>query len=453
MSARGWILAALALTALPTGCATTHDARRPTTAAAAHKVDVQGVLVLFDGRAVADATVVLRCDEFRGEATTDREGRFTFTAAPAGRCQAKVVGTNFSRRLRLRSNLLRSGATPLRLVLPALRRVTVRLSWKSGDPASKRVRDLTFDEALPGGDFKSRSLTFFFHRGDEQPARVGIDLATGRGAALATDVSVEVLSLKRYASLPIALRPPPRRSEVRALPLRRGNAITTLGKVLGARSVLWVGRCARVTDGLKQDLSALAGFRSLGLRAFALTTDACKEAMPRPARKSGELAVLEGGPALRWALKAKDGDLFVVDESGKRLWRRVAGGEGTADSAVQGAVSFLRKSWPLFAATQKVSVRRSTSVSSAEAQRNLTLAAKAVARGDIRAAHAMLDRVLALSPDNAEARKQRTLLKAQLGDITGAMSEVGYWRETYGDEAADELLDLVQKKTSAKLTR
>lgn len=451
MSARGWILAVAALTALPTGCATTHDAKRPAASVVAHKVEVRGVLVLSDGRAVSDATVALRCDGFRARAKTDREGRFAFASVPAGRCQADVEGTMLSRDLRMKANLLR-GAVPLRLVVPALRRVTVRLSWSAGD-AGRLHRDLTFDEALPGPErFTASELSFKYAWGAEPDSPVKVDLATGKALRLPKGATLEVLSLKRYPSLPIALRSPPRRSEVRALPLRRGNTITTLGKVLGARSVLWVGRCARVTDGLRQDLNALASYRSLGLRALVLATDACKVPLSLRGRKLDQRNVLEGGAALRWALKAKDGDLLVVDDSGKRLYRAPTG-EGVSDSAVQGAVSFLRKSWPLFAATQKVSVRRSTSVSSAEAQRNLTLAAKAVARGDIRAAHAMLDRVLALSPDNAEARKQRTLLKAQLGDITGAMSEVGYWRETYGDEAADELLDLVQKKTSAKLTR
>jgi hypothetical protein len=50
----------------------------------------------------------------------------------------------------------------------------------------------------------------------------------------------------------------------------------------------------------------------------------------------------------------------------------------------------------------------------------------------VRPAHRLLDRLVQLSPDLAEAHKLRALVRARLGDYTGAMQEVSWWRPARG---------------------
>jgi hypothetical protein len=429
---------------LMAGCATSavRDAGQQ---ARLRTVDVAGVVVLADGKAVGNATVSLTCGDKTRSAQSDAEGRFALRKVPAHRCRASVAGTTLETAVDLRNNLLRA-TEPLRLVLPQLRRVTI--TQPRGLPGNQD-RTFVFDEAVPGvarfeGDTLLIPLLAKLVRVDlVKRIAVQADIPGASVPAKARPkrplkLTVEVV---KRAELPIFARSAPQSRDVLTLTLRQGQGLTTLGKLLGKRTLVWVGRCKQVTQNLQQDLSGLLNSHGgVGLRAALLTTDSC----PAAARKT---LVYEAGPAARWALSAKRGELQLLDKSGERVWRKRA--DKSAD-AVASAVKHLEANWPLFAAVRKVSVRKSASVSAATTQRLMAQATKLSAKKDFRAAQQVLDQVLSLQPQNAEARKQRALMKASLGDLTGAMSEVGWWRDEFGDDAADELMDAVKKTSPQK---
>ncbi len=66
-------------------------------------------------------------------------------------------------------------------------------------------------------------------------------------------------------------------------------------------------------------------------------------------------------------------------------------------------------------------------------------------------AHHLLDRLVQHSPELAEAHKLRALVRARLGDYTGAMQEVSWWRSSFGSESAEELEDQVKQASKGRL--
>lgn len=420
-----------------TGCATS-GVRDAGQQARLRTLNLSGAVVLADGKAVSGATVALACGSETLTAQADAEGRFTLQSVPATRCRASVAGTSLDTAVDLRHNLLRASA-PLRLVLPELRRVTVKFP-------ELNKRDLVVDEAVPGAArFDGRTMTVPTRSGLLRVDLVKRSATLSAGGTYSKDrpnnkIHASITITKR-AELPVFARSAPQSRDVLGLTVRQGQGVTTLGKLLGKRTLVWVGSCKQVTQALQQDLSSLLGSHGdVGLRAALLTTDRCDAA-------ANKTLIYEAGAAARWALSAKRGELQLLDESGERRWRE--SGTKSAD-AVASAVKHLEAHWPLFAAVRKVSVRKSASVSAATTQRLMTQAGKLSAKKDFRAAQQVLDQVLTLQPTNAEARKQRALMKAALGDLTGAMTEVGWWRDEFGDEAADELMDAVKKSSPQK---
>ncbi|PID39067.1 MAG: hypothetical protein CSA65_07280 [Proteobacteria bacterium] len=420
------LLPTTAMVFLIAGCATS-SVRDVQQHASLHTTSLTGSVVLADGKAVPGASVALACGSKTLTAQADAEGRFALQKVPTERCRASVSGTTLDAIVDLRSNLLRASA-PLRLVVPTLRRVTLVAKVKD------KNETIVVDEAVPGSArFEEQALIVPLRR-----ALVRVDLAKATASVDSPGVTIVSVTIAKRAEMPVFARPAPQGRDVLGLTLRQGFGVTTLGRLLGKRSMVWVGRCRQVTQALQDDLTTLlSSHGNVGLRAAMLTTDRCAAA-------SEKTLVYEAGPAARWALSAKHGELQLLDERGERKWRKT---DSKSADAVASAVKHLEANWPLFAAVRKVSVRESASVSAATTQRLMVQAGKLSAKKDYRAAQRLLDEVLSLQPTNAEARKLRALTKAALGDLTGALTEVGWWRDEFGDEAADELMDAV-KKTS-----
>jgi hypothetical protein len=78
-------------------------------------------------------------------------------------------------------------------------------------------------------------------------------------------------------------------------------------------------------------------------------------------------------------------------------------------------------------------------------RRRLTRATSLAKRGDHGAALQNTNAALRLAPGNDDARRLRAILRARRGDLAGALRDVAWWRERYGDVAGDTLLDEVQR--------
>jgi len=62
----------------------------------------------------------------------------------------------------------------------------------------------------------------------------------------------------------------------------------------------------------------------------------------------------------------------------------------------------------------------------------------------------LVERAVLLAPKQPSLRRRSAELKARMGDATGAMQEVEWWRREYGDVAADDLREVVVKLLSAR---
>jgi hypothetical protein len=402
---------------------------------------------MADGRAVPGITVVLDCEA--GDAETvraDLEGRFRFKGfVPSRNCKVRLPGTRYEEKVQVGRNLMRGAAEAfLRVVYPQRQGVKFNVSWSEGKKqkeATIEVLDglagVTVSKAGAKGVFRhprtGEAVDFFVATGDNKMAVV-IDKKHGLKADGAT--------LIQRAVTPRQLRGTPSAEDISTLIVAKGSQLTKLVSLLGKRTLAWVGPCSRFDMSTKQDLQSLGlRYGQVGLRTVALVSGDCGGNGMSITGKDARVYI---GNDAHWALQVgKDSSaLLVLQQNGQVVYRSTG-----AKPAVDPAVVFLQRSWPVFAATQRVSVKASRSVSKARVNRLMGQAGKLAKAGKLKEAHAMLDTVIGLAPTHAEARKQRALMKASLGDVCGAMSEVGWWRDEFGDDSADDLLDEVRKRS------
>ena len=232
------------------------------------------------------------------------------------------------------------------------------------------------------------------------------------------------------AWMPLPYRPAPRGGEIKKVPLLDALRLVSLD-TSAKRTLVYLLPCNQKTDLVPADLRQLPTVP--GLKVAVVATPIClKSKLPAN--------VLRGSGEVLWALSARPGDLVLLDSDGMVLGR----------SPDRDPVAFLTRSWALFAAARQVSVLTAHSVRIAEAARLIAQAANQVRARRYAAAHGLVDRALRLDPELAEAHRQRAILKARLGDVSGAMREVTWWRTSFGEESADDLLDEIQQVTARR---
>jgi len=288
----------------------------------------------------------------------------------------------------------------------------------------------------------------------DQVIRVGANLLRGTGAVAVTVAPVQRHTLasglvvddslgvwNRTATgistsvarawMPLSYRRSPRGGEIKKTPLLGPKDQLVNLDTAAKRNLVYLLPCDKKTDPLPADLQQL--IHVPGLDVALIAPPVCvKTTLPQ--------GTLRGSDEVLWALSAKPGDLVLLDHDGIVLHR----------SLDRDPVAFLAKHWPPFAAARQVSVLNAHSVRIAEATRLITQAASQVRARRYAAAHGLVDRALRLDPDHADARRQRAILKARLGDLSGAMREVTWWRTSFGEESADDLLDEIQQVTARR---
>jgi hypothetical protein len=389
-------------------CATTG----PSGTVRSGSLDLQGTLALSDGTPVADAPIAARCGALDLAVRTDEAGRFLLRRIPESECTLRCPG--FSRQVRASSGLL-GGRLDLRL--PPAHRVTIE---------SPDRRTLILDETIP------QSLQAWSHLSPLPLA----ELQPGQQVQ-AGNLKIKVLAVEKRPWLPLALRRAPPADAFARVPI-----LTPQGQLvrpgLGLRTLVLAGTCEQVRVEALDELEALAvSHDGAGLRVMSLLTEAC------PAGHAAGQVLLAGPEAL-WALGSRSGEVVVLDGAGRPA-RRLP--------SVDEARAYLARTWPAFAAASKVSVAPSATVLEAEADRLLAQARAKEKAGRHDEAHQLLDQVLKLSPDLAEARKERALIKAKLGDLSGALREVSWWRTSFGADSADDLLDELQRTAKVSTLR
>jgi hypothetical protein len=80
-----------------------------------------------------------------------------------------------------------------------------------------------------------------------------------------------------------------------------------------------------------------------------------------------------------------------------------------------------------------------------EIQQVQTKVNRATRAGDSAAVQRLLDYAIQLAPDSSAVHRQRALAKAKIGDYTGAVQELRWWRDSFGDESADRLASVVMR--------
>jgi len=382
----GWLLLLLA------GCQSAGPLPSTRTA---RPVELQGSLQLVDGTPVPRAELTVTCGRTRLAVRTDRQGQFTLRGVPEGECRVVCPEARLDEWLRASRNLLlgRTARLDVVVTVPPVHRVSLR----TGD----RVWD--YDETLP--------------------ARWGTPAAR---------------TTKRTprAWMPLAFRGQPLGGEMKTVPLLDPEHHLTTLRLDAPRTLVHLATCDdRASKQVVDRLTRLAeGRAATGLRAISIQTDPCGKTKLPP-------RMLAGGPEVLWALQASVGDIVVLDRGGNVLHRA---------RGLDAAVAHLERSWPPFAAVRQVSVQRSVSVRDAQAHRLCSRASEEARARRYAEAHGLLDQALQLDPELAEARRDRAILKARLGDISGAMREVTWWRSSFGEESAEDLLDEIQRVTASR---
>ena len=357
-------------------------------------VTLSGALELVDGTPVPGAELEVRCGGISRTVRTDTRGRFVVSGIPEGRCRVVGSSTRVDRVVATNRNVLR-GARRLLLKVPAARRFILRGGAK-------------MDETLAAWT------------GVPDQARVARS--------------------RPRAWMPILHRGVPRGGEIKQVPLLDGRDRLVTLETPAQRNLVYLVSCGTAPDDVPGDLERLLGGRAAsGLSVTLIATPACRTA-PAPER----YAVLRGSEEVLWALSARPGALVVVDRDGTVLHR---------GRDLEHTVSFLQRAWPPFSAVRQVSVLPARTVPAAAAARLLAQARTRSLTRQYAAAHGLVDRALRLAPGHAEAHRQRALLKAHLGDLSGALREVTWWRDAFGEESADDLLDEVQRIVGTDGTR
>ena len=432
------------------GCRTPEPAHAPARGDV-ELVQLGGTLKLTDGTPVPGAVIVVRCGSMTKSTTTANDGTFSAGTVPGGSCTLSSAKAHVEKSIRISRSLLGDKPT-VQLEVPAHKRIVLAglgRRWVLDPRSSDWVENLTIGSSTLRierdtahctlsklGCTTCAPKTFTLKRGTKLP--IGM---TGR--------RVDYLLVEEVTSLvlmPLALRRTPQVGAVYDLKilthdLRPGTFTPK------ERRVVVLGRCNMKPEHL-EELEHLAGtFRSTGLEVSVIQAASCPKA-PAPGGNVKHYRSTEAG----WALSAQPGDVVILDQDGKVVFRRKldktsAMGSTTFDDAV----SFLDRTWPALAARRRISVTKAASVKTAEAVRLTEQVDTQLKANRFPEAHRLLDRLVQLSPDLAEAHKLRALVRARLGDYTGAMQEVAWWRSSFGSESAEELEDQVKQATKGRL--
>jgi len=369
-------------------------------------VDLKGKLQLIDGRPVPGARLVVSCDHSRTQhVRSDEQGLFRLRGLPEGQCHVSCPEARVDQALRISRNLMRrTGGVDVVITVPPMHRITIHDS--DGDVWE-------FDETL--GKLASFDLSRRIN------ARI---IKTAK---------------KARAWMPLAFRRPARGGEIGKLPLFDAARRHLVNLSLSApRTLVHLRPCGkqRVSSlALEQVVSAHA---AIGLRAAMIDILPCE----RPDLPQQSLVPQYHGSAeVLWALGATPGDLVLLDADGSVLHR---------SRALDRSLAHLERSWPPFAAMRQVSVTQARTVRAAETEQLLSRAGEQMRARRYAEAHGLVDRALQLEPQDAEAHRQRAILKARLGDISGAVREVTWWRSSFGEESAEDLMDEIQKVSASR---
>lgn len=370
------------------GCRTT--GAPPVSQVPERVVDLSAQVRLIDGTPVPGAELTVQCGRATRTVRADREGRFKLEGVPEGECQVVGERARVNQIVRAGSNLLR-GSGPVMLTVKPVYRHTL----SSGVEIDETLRRWT--------------------------RRVGRKVRS-----------------EARAWMPLPYRDAPRGGEIKKLPLLdEKDRLVTL-ETPTRRNLVYLLPCSNKPDRVPGELAKLSGHPATGVSATLIATPACVNTpLPR------QVTVLRGSDEVLWALSARPGALVVLDSEGMVLHRN---GSGSVDDAV----AFLERSWPPFAAARQVSVLSSHTVRIAAAARLIAQATEKVRARRYAAAHGLVDRALRLDPNLAEGHRHLAILKARLGDLSGAMREVSWWRSSFGEESADDLLDEIQQLTASR---
>ena len=235
--------------------------------------------------------------------------------------------------------------------------------------------------------------------------------------------------------MPPSLRSAPRAADIFAAPLMdEQHRWTRLPR--SPRSLIYLSRCDELDPALVQRLAVMAAeAQGTGLTAAVVALGTCRTRHLLP------VPLLYGGEEILWAMETRPGMLVLLGQGGQLLFNRQAHGAEAAEAAAE----YLDQTWAQFAATRRVAVVRSPSLVHAEAARLLSQAEDQGRAGRF-AGGPPAPRPAAPAPPNlAAARKQRALIKIRLGDLSGAMREISWWRSNFGPESADDLMDEVTR--------
>jgi hypothetical protein len=389
----GWKTGWLALFLFLGGCQSAGplpETHRPTL------VELRGGLQLVDGTPVTGAELKVTCGNTRLTVRTDGRGHFGLHHVPEGDCRVVCEQARLDQPLRVSRNLIgRTAGLDVVVTVPPMHRVSVRahqVTWQ-------------YDETL-----------------------------TAWG--IPVDVDARVVQRVPRAWMPLAFRGQPHGGEIKTVPLLDPQHRLTALRLDAPRTLVHLATCdEQATKRRVERLTQIADARAAtGLRAVSIQTDPCR-------RRTIPTGVLAGGPEVLWALQARPGAMVVLDRSGNVLHQ---------SKSLDAVVAHLEQSWPLFAAVRQVSVQSSVSVRDAQAHRLCSQASVETRARRYAEAHGLLDQAIQLDPQLAEARRERAILKARLGDISGAMREVTWWRSSFGEESAEDLLDEIQRVTASR---
>jgi hypothetical protein len=435
------------LTTAVLGCRTPDPVHAPKVGVAL--VDLSGTLKLVDGTPVPGADIAVRCGGVSNATTTDVDGAFAVAAVPEGPCTITSSKAGVEKHVRISKSLL--GDKPkVSLEIPAQTRVVL-----SGLGRRWVIDPSAWVETLSIGtstiQIETTKHTFSLTKADCGSCKPRVnDLRRGAKIPIGIrDQRIEYVTIeevKQVPVMPIALRPPPRMGAIYRLSFT-GTDFRPAAFAPRDRHLVLLGHCNLKAEDLEELEHLAATYRTSGLEVSVIQTASC----PKPLAQRTNVRQLRSFEA-GWALGAKPGDVVILDQDGKVVFRRKldktsAVGTTTFDDAV----SFLDRTWPALAARRRISVTKATSVKTAEAVRLTGQVDAQLKANRFPQAHRLLDRLVLLSPDLPEAHKLRALVRARLGDYTGAMQEVAWWRSSFGCESAEELEDKVKQASKGRL--